>query len=603
MKFINDKKLPMLQRLSKKLNKKLTFIDIETNDLVQNEDFAIIQLALIQISEDNIEERVTYVDPGMPIKEFATKLTGITNENVEAAPQFKKFASFISKVAANDILMGFSTKTFVAHGLIKECKKNGIDVVFNHQIDIKPLLLTQLNEQKDPKLTNISLEDAKKIYGIKLDEGKAHQADFDLAGTVFLAEEMLIDYGLKYFEKDYLRFLNKDNPEYSTPKKEKTYYNRELPNLNEAKPHMLDFIINSEKRLTDDEVAKHFGFDAFKISFILTDLINSHREVREKLKNPETVGWLSEVLPQAIKEVWADEVANGKLKPLFTHLNKIKPRDIDLDYTQLRIAQAELNNVNENTHESKSSVEKKSSQSVSKEEKNTKSESSIVEKTIETKVVPVAVEAQSTEEEIVFPEHNGDNEMPPFDEQDLAQQAMIHQSREEDIPFFSDSDDFTSNFEDEINNNETSTAKEIKEEPKAKEIEQNIDNSKKDVNIETSSNNSKPSMRVRVSHQVSNDENGTKSNESNTTNTASNSSARSSRFSRKASSGENNTSTTNTANTQSETKTTSNKLATPNQEEKVEQVKADSDDFTFTVNESDIEKELTKPKKRFSIRR
>lgn len=607
MKFINDKKLPMLQRLSKRLNKKLTFIDIETNDLVQNDDFAIIQLALIQISEDNIEERVTYVDPGMPIKEFASKLTGITNETVEMAPQFKKFATFISKVAANDILIGFNTKTFVAHGLVKECKKNGVDVIFNHQIDIKPLLLNQINEEKEPKLTTISLEDAKKIYDIKLDDGKAHQADFDLAGTVFLAEEMLMDYGLKYFEKDYLRFLNKDNPEYNNVKKEKKYYNRELPNLNDAKPHMLEFIINSEKRLTDDEVAKQFGFDAYKISFILNDLINSHHEVREKLKNPETVGWLSEVLPQAIKEVWADDVAKGKLKPLYTHLNKIKPRDIDLDYTQLRIAQAELNNT-ENTKDVTPSKNKEP-ESVEKQESKPNIDSKVRKNSHEemnTSSDDIKKESKVEEQSIAFSESD---DMPPFDEQDLAQQAMIHQSREEDVNHLFN-DDFTSSFENEIANKEP-----VLEQSKPVSTidtieEQSIDKVEQpNQEISSTTTNTNPSaMRTRVSHRVNVDNNEEKSSnnqvEKNDTNNNSNSNASStsstnrvSRFSRKTTT----PATPEVKTISNESNTPSSKQSKPAEEEKP--TKTNNDDFNFTVNENDIEKELTKPKKRFSIRR
>lgn len=592
MKFINDKKLPMLQRLSKKLNKKLTFIDIETNELLQNEGFAIIQLALIQISEDNIEERVTYVDPDMPIKEFATKLTGITDETVESAPKFQKFVQFINKVALNDILMGFNTKTFVAHGLVKEAKRYGVDISFPNQIDIKPLLLTQLNEEKDPKLNSISLEEAKKLYGIKLDEGKPHQADFDLAGTVFLAEEMLMDYGLKYFEKDYHRFLNKNNPE--PAKKEKSYYNRELPNLNEVKPHMLEFIINSEKRLTDDEVAKQFGFDAFKISFILTDLINTHHEVREKLKNPETIGWLSDILPKAIDEVWSDEVSKGKLKPLFTHLNKIKPRDIDLDYTQLRIAIAELNSPKEENKKTKKQELSTSSSKVSQNspkdtsgvessEKNNVKNDNTHEHSVQTNQLKETSMPNEDEVNALF-----DSAMPeiPFDQSDFEQQAMISQSRDDDAFF---SDDFTAQFEQDVAEKATpATEEKTVEKVETSQVKEEV-----------------PEVQPEISPSTTNSNTSVEAN-----NTTSNNTNRASRFARKAS-----TVSSPTAN-QEESKPT-------HVEEKVSSVKNEvnsnqttsvntsnspassstNDDFNLTINESDIEKELSKPKKRFSIRR
>lgn len=563
MKFINDKKLPMLQRLSKKLGKKLTFIDIETNDLVQNDDFAVIQLALIQISEDAVEERVTYVDPGIPIKEFASKLTGINSETIETAPKFDKFVKFISKVAMNDILMGFNTKTFVAHGLVKECKKHGVDVTFNQQIDIKPLLLARINEDKNPKETNISLEEAKKLYHITLDEGKPHQADFDLAGTVLLAEEMLVDYGLKYFEKDYLRFLNKNNPEFDT-KKEKTYYNRELPNVNELKPLILDFIINSEKRLSEEDVAKHFNQDAYKISFMLTDLINDNQEVRDRLKNPETIGWLSETLPKAIKEVWSDEVSNGKLKPLFSHLNKIKPRDIDLNYSQLRIAIAELkeptSEKSANKEINKNNTEKKHVilASENKEEGNASVDKNInannnrnTSKT-DSKKVDVA-----DDDAINFPEQNNlsastssSDDMIDLDE--INRQASMAFTNENDSFF---EDDFTHQFE--------------------QDFPEKVNQSNK---IDSSNINDRTSIDMDKTHE--NDKNTSSHNDLIPT---PHDNPKTSRFSRRF--------TTKTTEVKEE------KVTPPSSQS------SNNEDFTFTVNETDIEKELTKPKKRFSIRR
>ena len=563
MKFINDKKLPMLQRLSKKLGKKLTFIDIETNDLVQNDDFAVIQLALIQISEDAVEERVTYVDPGIPIKEFASELTGINSETIETAPKFDKFVKFISKVAMNDILMGFNTKTFVAHGLVKECKKHGVDVTFNQQIDIKPLLLARINEDKNPKETNISLEEAKKLYHITLDEGKPHQADFDLAGTVLLAEEMLVDYGLKYFEKDYLRFLNKNNPEFDT-KKEKTYYNRELPNVNELKPLILDFIINSEKRLSEEDVAKHFNQDAYKISFMLTDLINDNQEVRDRLKNPETIGWLSETLPKAIKEVWSDEVSNGKLKPLFSHLNKIKPRDIDLNYSQLRIAIAELkeptSEKSANKEINKNNTEKKHVilASENKEEGNASVDKNInannnrnTSKT-DSKKVDVA-----DDDAINFPEQNNlsastssSDDMIDLDE--INRQASMAFTNENDSFF---EDDFTHQFE--------------------QDFPEKVNQSNK---IDSSNINDRTSIDMDKTHE--NDKNTSSHNDLIPT---PHDNPKTSRFSRRF--------TTKTTEVKEE------KVTPPSSQS------SNNEDFTFTVNETDIEKELTKPKKRFSIRR
>lgn len=84
-----------------------TIVDVETTG---GSPFfnRVIEIGLLRIEKGEVVESYqTLVNPQMPIPEFITKMTGITDEEVAFAPTFEELAE--------DILVKFEDAIFVAH--------------------------------------------------------------------------------------------------------------------------------------------------------------------------------------------------------------------------------------------------------------------------------------------------------------------------------------------------------------------------------------------------------------------------------------------------------------------------------------------------------
>ncbi len=98
--------------------KNFTIVDVETTG---GSPFfnRVIEIGLLRVEKGEVvEEFQTLLNPGMPIPEFITKMTGISEEAVSMAPTFEELA--------DDILAKFEDAIFVAHnsqfdyGFLKE---------------------------------------------------------------------------------------------------------------------------------------------------------------------------------------------------------------------------------------------------------------------------------------------------------------------------------------------------------------------------------------------------------------------------------------------------------------------------------------------------
>ena len=93
-KFLENQSLPYLQTLSHILGRPLTFVDLEATGLVHERHFSIIEIGLVSISPNNIIEKSSLVDPLIPIPDYITEITGITNQMVKGQKTFKEFNTF-----------------------------------------------------------------------------------------------------------------------------------------------------------------------------------------------------------------------------------------------------------------------------------------------------------------------------------------------------------------------------------------------------------------------------------------------------------------------------------------------------------------------------
>jgi DNA polymerase III subunit epsilon len=110
------------------LKNPVVFIDLETTgmDIVKDR---IVEIALLKINRNGSEEELLYrVNPEMPISEEATKVHGISNEDVAREPVFKALAKNIAKFIEGCDLAGFNSNRFDIPLLAEELLRADVDI-------------------------------------------------------------------------------------------------------------------------------------------------------------------------------------------------------------------------------------------------------------------------------------------------------------------------------------------------------------------------------------------------------------------------------------------------------------------------------------------
>lgn len=197
--------LPNLQRLSSLLEQPLTFIDLETTGMVHEKHFAIIEIGLIHIQPNLIVEKSSLIDPKMKIPPYISEITHIYDHMVAGKPDFAHFAQYVGKIARNNILCGYNSKTFDSKGLQKMLSKHAIYDEFDNQLDFRHIFLRCRKVFDGIPGQSGSLTQACGHHGIFI-KGDAHRAGYDIAITALLAEKLLEKYGLGIIHKDVEKF-------------------------------------------------------------------------------------------------------------------------------------------------------------------------------------------------------------------------------------------------------------------------------------------------------------------------------------------------------------------------------------------------------------
>ena len=160
------------------ISKPLIVFDLETTglDLVNDR---IIQISYIKIHPDGKEERNNiFVNPGKPIPQDVTALTGISDDDVKDSPLFKDIAVKLSENFRNCDFAGFNSNHFDIPMLAEEFLRAGIDFDFSRcrLIDAQTIF---------NKMERRNLAAAYKFYcGRKMEEDfSAHRADEDTEAT------------------------------------------------------------------------------------------------------------------------------------------------------------------------------------------------------------------------------------------------------------------------------------------------------------------------------------------------------------------------------------------------------------------------------------
>ena len=128
-------------RLPFTLARPLAFIDLETTGLNPRSD-RIVELALIRVTpQGDVLERVRRFNPGVPIPAEATRVHGISDQDVAAEPPFGARARSLLQLLEPCDLAGFNIRRFDIPMLVTELRRAGLafDVRGRKLIDIQAI--------------------------------------------------------------------------------------------------------------------------------------------------------------------------------------------------------------------------------------------------------------------------------------------------------------------------------------------------------------------------------------------------------------------------------------------------------------------------------
>jgi len=164
----------------------LIFLDLETTGININKD-RIVEISLLKIYPNGKEESKTRrINPEMPIPEEATKIHGITDEDVKDCPPFKSIAKSLAALIEGCDLAGFNSNRFDIPLLAEEFLRAGVDVDMNRRkfVDVQTIF---------HKMEQRTLSAAYKFY-CNRDLDNAHSAEGDTMATYEVLKAQLDRY-------------------------------------------------------------------------------------------------------------------------------------------------------------------------------------------------------------------------------------------------------------------------------------------------------------------------------------------------------------------------------------------------------------------------
>ena len=111
-----------------KLERPIVFIDVETTGLNTSYD-RIIELTVLKIFAEGTEEQKSVrFNPEIPIPPAATKVHGITDEDVAHESPFRRYAKSLIAYLDGCDLAGFGIIRFDIPILVAEFKRTGLEL-------------------------------------------------------------------------------------------------------------------------------------------------------------------------------------------------------------------------------------------------------------------------------------------------------------------------------------------------------------------------------------------------------------------------------------------------------------------------------------------
>jgi len=154
-----------------KLERPLVFIDIESTGKNKYQD-RIVELTILTVSPDGTESCWTErINPEVPIPAAATKIHGITDDDVKHKPKFRDSMGAIRELLAYGDIAGFGIKNFDMPLLEAEFHRAGAEFSCRNYRILDPMVIYHQKEPRDLAAAY------RKYCGKELINGHSSEAD------------------------------------------------------------------------------------------------------------------------------------------------------------------------------------------------------------------------------------------------------------------------------------------------------------------------------------------------------------------------------------------------------------------------------------------
>lgn len=222
-------------------------LDLETTGLNPKYD-RIIEIGAVRIRGGEVTDAFqSFVDPGRILNETVCRLTGITKEMLEGAPEAEKAVAELLDFIGDDILVGH--RILFDYSFIKRAAVNQKLIFEREGIDTLKLARKFLPDLESRKLEY--------LCGYYMIEHKAHRAlgDAKAASDLFLKLSELF-YNEKDFKPQQLIYQVKRETPITKPQKERLYKLLDKHKIDNE--YDIDKLTRNEaSRLTDQILAKY----------------------------------------------------------------------------------------------------------------------------------------------------------------------------------------------------------------------------------------------------------------------------------------------------------------------------------------------------------
>ena len=168
------------------LDRPLVIFDLETTGIDPATD-KIVEVATLRVEPDGTRQsRTRRLNPGRPIPAGATRVHGITDDDVRDEPTFERVARGLLEFLAGADLAGFNVRRFDAPLLDREFKDCGMDFGLADRRIVDAMTIFHRKERRD-------LSAAVRFY-LDRDHDGAHSAGADVEATLAVLEAQLERY-------------------------------------------------------------------------------------------------------------------------------------------------------------------------------------------------------------------------------------------------------------------------------------------------------------------------------------------------------------------------------------------------------------------------